>query len=225
MWNVSVITLFPEIFPGSLEVSVVGNSLNTAWCLKLYNLRNYTTNTRVDDTLYGGGAGMLLRSDVVGRAMEDVKVNIAAPLKIITTSPRGKKLNKEKIEDLTQNHSNIVILCGRFEGIDQRAIDYYNIEEISIGDYVISGGELAAMVIIDACVRTLPGVLGNEESILDESFNHGLLECDQYTKPRIWNGLEVPAVLLSGNHQEINKWRKSQSEEITKKLRPDLFSK
>lgn len=217
-----VLTLFPEMF-SSLEQSIIGRAVeNEQISINLINIRDFSTDKhkKVDDTPYGGGAGMVMMPDVVYRAYESLENSDA---KVIYMSPKGKTLNQEKVEELSkENH--LIILCGHYEGIDQRVLDKIVDEEISIGDYVLTGGEIPAMVLIDSVSRYVKGVL-KEDSIKEESFSNGLLEYPQYTRPEIFQGERVPEVLLSGNHQEIDKWRKEKSLEITKKNRPDLLEK
>ena len=217
-----VLTLFPEMF-SSLEQSIIGRAVeNEQISINLINIRDFSTDKhkKVDDTPYGGGAGMVMMPDVVYRAYESLNNKTA---KVIYMSPKGKTLNQEKVEELSkENH--LIILCGHYEGIDQRVLDKIVDEEISIGDYVLTGGEIPAMVLIDSVSRYVKGVL-KEDSIKEESFSNGLLEYPQYTRPEIFQGERVPEVLLSGNHQEIDKWRKEKSLEITKKNRPDLLKK
>ena len=217
-----VLTLFPEMF-SSLEQSIIGRAVeNEQISINLVNIRDFSTDKhkKVDDTPYGGGAGMVMMPDVVYRAYESLNNKTA---KVIYMSPKGKTLNQEKVEELSKE-SHLIILCGHYEGIDQRVLDKIVDEEISIGDYVLTGGEIPAMVLIDSVSRYVKGVL-KEDSIKEESFSNGLLEYPQYTRPEIFQGERVPEVLLSGNHQEIDKWRKEKSLEITKKNRPDLLKK
>ena len=215
-----VLTLFPEMF-SSLEQSIIGRAVeNEKISVNLINIRDFSTDKhkKVDDTPYGGGAGMVMMPDVVDRAYNSIKDKKA---KVIYMSPQGKTLDQKKVEELSKEE-HLVILCGHYEGRDQRVIDKIVDEEISIGDYVLTGGELPAMVLIDSVSRYVEGVL-KEESIKEESFSEGLLEYPQYTRPENFDGVKVPEILLSGNHQEIAKWRKEKSLEITKKKRPDLL--
>lgn len=217
-----ILTLFPEMF-SSLEQSIIGRAVeNGQISINLINIRDFSTDKhkKVDDTPYGGGAGMVMMPDVVYSAYESLESSDA---KVIYMSPKGKTLNQEKVEELSKE-SHLIILCGHYEGIDQRVLDKIVDEEISIGDYVLTGGEIPAMVLIDSVSRYVKGVL-KEDSIKEESFSNGLLEYPQYTRPEIFQGERVPEVLLSGNHQEIDKWRKEKSLEITKKNRPDLLKK
>ena len=217
-----ILTLFPEMF-SSLEQSIIGRAVeNEQISINLINIRDFSTDKhkKVDDTPYGGGAGMVMMPDVIYSAYKSLESSDA---KVIYMSPKGKTLNQEKVEELSkENH--LIILCGHYEGIDQRVLDKIVDEEISIGDYVLTGGEIPAMVLIDSVSRYVKGVL-KEDSIKEETFSNGLLEYPQYTRPEIFQGERVPEVLLSGNHQEIDKWRKEKSLEITKKNRPDLLKK
>lgn len=221
--KVKVLTIFPEIFPGFLGYSLTGRALKEGtWSLETVNIRDYAFDKHgsVDDTPCGGGAGMIMRPDVLGAA---IKVNHQGG-RIIYMSPRGKPLTQQLVKDLSREEE-LTVICGRFEGVDQRVLDAYEIEEISIGDYILTGGEQAAQIMLDAVVRLLPGVLGNSESLSEESFENFLLEHNQYTRPVAWEGREVPEILLSGHHENIAKWRKAQSLEITERKRPDLMKK
>ncbi len=229
MINFKVFTLFPEIFPGPLAASIIGSAQrNNLWKIEAINPRNYATDLRktVDDTPYGGGAGMLLKCDVMYEALSQ---NVTPATKIIYPSPRGKLFNQDLAGELAQN-SEIAFLCGRYEGVDQRVLDELSIEEVSIGDYILSGGELAVLVMIDAILRNVEGVVGDKESLSEESFSGSeeyrfLLEYPHYTRPTEWRGRKVPEVLLSGNHRKIKEWRLAQAIELTKKRRPDLYQK
>ena len=226
IWRVDIITLFPDVFPGILGASLTGKALKDGkWQLHTHDLRSYGVGKHrsVDDTPAGGGAGMVMRADVLGRALSDISQR-REPCPIIYMSPRGKPLVQERVRQMVDS-SGAIILCGRFEGIDQRVIEHFQIEEVSIGDYVLSGGELAAQVMLDATVRLIPGVLGNQASTEEESFSDGLLEYPQYTRPPVWEGREVPKVLMSGNHGKVASWKKTQSEVLTRDLRPDLWKK
>ena len=219
-----IFTLYPEFFPGPLGKGLYGKALDKKiWKLETVNIRDYTTDKHktVDDTTYGGGSGMLIKPDVLANSLDK---NLKSKERIIYLSPKGKLFNQKFAKELSKEKT-VNIICGHFEGIDQRVIEARNIEELSIGDFVLSGGESAAFVMLDAIIRILPGVLGNEKSIQDESFENGLLEYPQYTKPQIWEKKTVPDVLLSGDHAKIKDWRLSQSEAITRVRRPDLWQK
>lgn len=226
-WSVHVLTIFPEMFPGSLNTSLIGKALESEkWSCNPVNLRDFAHDKHhsVDDEPFGGGVGMLMRPDVIGRAVESVLSTAGPDIAKVYLSPKGQPLNQSKAATLSENKDGLLILCGRFEGIDQRVIDHYNFDEISIGDFVMTGGEMAAYCLIDACVRLLPDVVGKAESLADESFAHGLLEYPQYTRPQEWNGLSVPNVLLSGHHEHIRLWRHQQAEQLTQERRPDLWA-
>jgi tRNA (guanine37-N1)-methyltransferase len=223
-WQAKVLTLFPEMFPGPLGVSLAGRALEDGlWRLSTLNIRDFACDKHrsVDDTPAGGGAGMVMRADVAAAAI-DAAVSSGPNLARIYLSPRGAPLTQKRVRDLARNEGAI-LFCGRFEGLDQRVIEARQLEEISIGDYVLSGGELAAMVLIDACVRLLPGVIGAEASLSEESFENNLLEYPHYTKPRVWEGREIPDVLLSGDHARIARWRREHAQALTRQRRPDLF--
>jgi len=228
-WIAKVITLFPDMFPGTLSYSVLGRALKESiWSLEVINLRDFGIGKHkdVDGTPSGGGPGMILRPDVVDRAIIKATNNInltEANWLILNLTPRGQPLTQAVSRELA-NMDGIIILCGRFEGIDQRVIDKWKMQEISLGDFIITGGEIAAQAIIDSAVRNIPNVLGNSISVQSESFNYNLLEHPQYTKPSNWKGQTVPEVLLSGNHQKIKDWKDQQSFEITKNRRPDLLT-
>ena len=224
MFQVQVFTLYPEVFPGPLAKGIYGKALSKKlWNLNVTNIRDATTDKHktVDDTPYGGGTGMLLKADVLANSL-DQKVKKGE--RVFYLSPKGKKFDQKLAQDLSKEKS-ISLICGHFEGVDERVLTTRNIEEISIGDYVLSGGETAALVVLDSILRLLPGVLGNEKSSKDETFENGLLEYPQYTKPQIWEEKSVPEVLLSGDHAKIKDWRLSQSEAITRDRRPDLWQK
>ena len=223
MLNVTVLTVFPELFPGFLGYSLTGKALEEQkWQLQAVNIRDYAFDRHksVDDTPCGGGAGMIMRPDVLGRAIEANHTRG----RIIYMSPKGRPLTQKLVHELSREEE-LTIVCGRFEGIDERVIEAYNVEEISIGDYILTGGEQAAQIMLDAVVRLLAGVLGNEASLEDESFENFLLEYPQYTRPTEWEGRSVPEVLLSGHHRKIADWRREQAEIATKAKRPDLFKK
>lgn len=229
-WHVNILTLFPEMFPGSLGHSLAGKALERGdWSFNAVNIRDFTEDVHktVDDTPYGGGAGMVMRADIIEKAYQSLE----NPGRAIYLSPRGKPLKQALAKELSQAPA-LTLLCGRYEGVDQRVLDAYGFEEISIGDYVLSGGEPAALILMDACIRLLPGVMGNEETPDNESFGSatgGLLEYPHYTRPADWtaaNGktYSVPEILKSGDHAKIEQWRKEQSEDITKAVRPDLLT-
>ena len=224
MWQAQVFTLYPEVFPGPLSKGLYGKALSKKlWNLNIVNIRDAAEDKHktVDDTPYGGGSGMLLKADVLAKSLDQNKIEGE---KVIYLSPKGKKFDQNYAQELS-NEKSVSFICGHFEGVDERVLSTRNIEEISIGDYILSGGETAAFVVIDSILRLLPGVLGNENSRLDESFENGLLEYPQYTKPQIWEEKAVPEVLLSGDHSKIKDWRLSQSEAITRRQRPDLWKK
>ena len=224
MFQVKIFTLYPDFFPGILSKGIYGRAIEKSlWNLDVINIRDYAKDKHktVDDTPYGGGEGMVLKPDVVAKALDQ---NLKKNEKIIYLTHKGKTFDQNKAKKFL-NEKKINILCGHFEGIDQRVIESRGIEEISIGDYILSGGETAAYVILDSILRLVPGVLGNENSYKDESFENGLLEYPQYTKPQIWEKTPVPEVLLSGDHSKIKDWRLSQSEAITRHRRPDLWQK
>ena len=224
MWKARVFTLYPEIFPGPLNKGLYGKALEKKlWQLDIINIRNSAQDKHqtVDDTPFGGGSGMLLKPDVLGKSLDS---NIKKDEKIFYLSPKGKKFDQKIAKNLSEEKV-INLICGHFEGVDQRILDTRNIEEISIGDYILSGGESAAFVVIDSILRLIPGVIGNEKSKSEESFEKGLLEYPQYTKPQIWEEQSVPEVLLSGDHAKIKDWRLSQSKDITRRRRPDLWKK
>jgi len=224
MWKARVFTLYPELFPGPLGSGLYKKALEKKiWSIDVINIREYAEDKHktVDDTPFGGGSGMVMRADVLAKAL-DKNLNDKKE-KIIYLSPKGKKFDQAYAKKITNNNLNII--CGHFEGIDERILETRNIEEVSIGDFVMSGGEIGAFVIIDTIVRLLPGVLGNPNSIVDETFENYLLEYPQYTKPQKWEEKEVPSVLLSGDHTKIKDWRLAQSEDITRRRRPDLWTK
>ena len=224
-WRATVLSLFPDMFPGPLGLSLAGQGLSDgAWSLETLDIRSFATDKHrsVDDAPFGGGPGMVMRPDVIDNALQSVR-ETSPDLPLVYLSPRGRTFNQAKAQELVSG-PGVALLCGRFEGLDQRILDTHEIEEISIGDFVLSGGEPAAITLLDACIRLLPGVMGKAESLEQESFETGLLEYPQYTRPQIWNGHAVPEVLVSGHHEKIRAWRQAQSEEITKRRRPDLWS-
>lgn len=226
-WTADVITLFPETFPGILGASLTGKALDAGlWRLNPVDLRLYGEgkHRNVDDTPAGGGAGMVLRADIVAKALRSIGVQNRNRERwpLVYMSPRGRPFDQATARRFADG-DGVTMICGRFEGLDERVIEAFEIEEISLGDFVLSGGEIAAQAMIDATVRLLPGVLGNAASVEDESFSAGLLEHPQYTRPAIWEGREIPSVLLSGDHGRIAKWRREQSEILTAERRPDLL--
>jgi tRNA (guanine37-N1)-methyltransferase len=223
MWRASVLTIFPEMFPGPLGSSLAGKALASgAWSLDVVDIRDFATDKHrtVDDTPAGGGPGMVMKADVLGRAI-DASATDTRPRLLM--SPRGTPLTQARIEALTGN-AGVVLACGRFEGVDERVIAARGLEEVSVGDYVLSGGEIAAMVLIDACVRLLPGVMGAAASGAEESFTDGLLEYPHYTRPQLWEDRPIPGILLSGDHAKIAAWRRAEAERLTKARRPDLWA-
>jgi len=224
-WAATVLTLFPEMFPGPLGVSLVGKAREkNLWALEVRGIREHGIGKHrtVDDTPAGGGPGMVMRADVACVAIDAARETHPG-LPAIYLTPRGMPLTQGRVRELLGG-PGAILLCGRFEGLDQRAIEARRLEEISVGDFVLAGGEIAAMALIEACVRLIPGVLGDETSPADESFSAGLLEYPQYTRPQAFEGREIPAVLSNGNHSEIAKWRREQAEKLTKSRRPDLWA-
>ena len=224
MWKARIFTLYPEIFPGPLNKGLYGKALlNKIWNLDIINIRDSAEDKHktVDDTPFGGGSGMLIKPDVLASSIDQ---HVSKREKIFYLTPKGKLFNQKIAKSLSKEHC-INLICGHFEGVDQRLLETRNIQEISIGDYILSGGETAAIVILDSILRLLPGIIGNNCSAEDESFENGLLEYPQYTKPQIWEKKRVPDVLLSGDHSKIKGWRLSQSEAITRHRRPDLWQK
>jgi len=224
MWTARIFTLYPDLFPGPFNFGIYKRALEKKiWSLKICNIRDSAKDKHktVDDTPFGGGSGMVIKPDVLANSLDE---KIKSKEKIIFLSPKGKKFTHKMAKQLTKEKT-INLICGHFEGVDQRVLETRNIEEVSIGDFILSGGEIAAYVFIDAIVRLLPEVLGNDKSTLEETFENGLLEYPQYTKPQKWREKSVPSVLLSGDHKKIKDWRLSQSEAITRRLRPDLWKK
>jgi len=222
-WHATVLSLFPEMFPGPLGLSLAGRALRDGvWSMEARQIRDHGLgrHRQVDDTPFGGGAGMVMRPDVLDAAIEAANPG-DRPLLVMT--PRGTPLTQAMVREWSVG-PGLVILCGRYEGMDQRVIEARGMREVSLCDAVLSGGELAALTILDACIRLLPGVMGGADSAVEESFSAGLLEYPQYTRPADWNGREVPPVLLSGNHAEVARWRREQAENVTKQRRPDLWS-
>jgi tRNA (guanine37-N1)-methyltransferase len=223
-WRATVLTLFPEIFPGPLGASLAGKALAAGiWSLEACDIRDSATDRHrsVDDTPAGGGPGMVLRADVLAKAIDTADISLDRPRLLM--SPRGRPLAQSRIVELAAGPGPLIV-CGRFEGVDQRVIEARGLEEVSIGDYVLSGGEIAAMALIDACVRLLPGVMGKAESGTDESFSHGLLEYPQYTRPQEFEGHPIPDILLSGDHAKVAAWRRAEAEALTEARRPDLWA-
>lgn len=227
VWQARVVTLFPEVFPGVLGASLTGKALKDGkWQLHTHDLRRHGIgkHRNVDDTPTGGGAGMVLRADVVGPALAAAQAHARGRWPILYMSPRGRPFDQAMARDLARC-DGVTLLCGRFEGVDERVLEHWNVTEVSLGDFVMTGGEIAAQAMLDATVRLLPGVLGNAESAVEESHSNGLLEHPQYTKPAAWEGRDVPAVLMSGNHAKIAAWRQDRSEKLTQTRRPDLWAK
>ncbi|WP_334061154.1 tRNA (guanosine(37)-N1)-methyltransferase TrmD [Limimaricola cinnabarinus] len=224
-WTAQVITLFPQAFPGVLGESLTGKALRDGlWQLQPIDLRPYGEgkHRNVDDTPAGGGAGMVLRPDIVGRAIEDAKARAKGVTPVIYLSPRGRRFDQALARELSRA-DGVILLCGRFEGVDERVLEEHEVLEVSLGDFVLTGGEIAAQALIDATVRLIPRVLGNQASTEEESFSHGLLEHPQYTKPALWKGRAIPEILLSGHHAKITDWRRTMAERLTKERRPDLW--
>jgi len=225
-WKAKVLTLFPEMFPGPLGLSLAGQGLEAgSWALEAVDIRDFAADKHrtVDDPPFGGGPGMVIRPDVVSEAI-DAATGADPSLALIYLTPRGRPLTQARVGELARG-PGIVLLCGRYEGLDERVLDAHGLDEISLGDFVLSGGEAAAIAVIDACVRLLPGVVGAPESLIDESFENGLLEYPQYTRPREWRGRTVPEVLVSGDHEKVKAWRRHQAEAITRERRPDLWAR
>jgi tRNA (guanine37-N1)-methyltransferase len=224
-WRATVLTLFPEMFPGPLGVSLAGKALSSGlWALAARDIRASATDRHrsVDDTAAGGGPGMVLRADVLAAAID--AADSAPGLPRLLMSPRGRPLTQSRVRELAAGPGALIV-CGRFEGVDQRVIEARSLEEISVGDYVLSGGEIAAMALIDACVRLLPGVMGKAESGVEESFSESLLEYPQYTRPQVFEDRQIPEILLSGDHAKVADWRRAEAEALTKARRPDLWAK
>jgi tRNA (guanine37-N1)-methyltransferase len=223
IWKATVLTLFPDMFPGPLGQSLAGRALAEGiWALETVDIRSFASDKHrsVDDAPFGGGAGMVMRPDVVDAAVRAAH----GPGPLIYLTPRGRLLTQARVKELAAG-PGVTLLCGRFEGVDQRALDAHQAEEISLGDFVLSGGEPAALMLMDAVVRLLPGVTGNQESLEDESFERGLLEYPHYTRPQEWQGRAVPEVLVSGHHEKVRAWRQRQAEEVTRQRRPDLYDR
>ena len=225
-WSARVLTILPGMFPGPLGHSLIGKAREQGvWTLVTIDIRDFAQDKHrsVDDAPAGGGPGMVMRADVVSRAL-DAALEQSPDAPLIYLSPRGKPLTQARVRALAQG-AGVSLLCARFEGVDQRVLDARDIEEVSVGDFVLAGGEIAACVLIEACVRLLPGVIGDAASLTQESFEDGLLEYPHYTRPRQWEGFEIPQVLLSGDHEKIAKWRREQAEKITREIRPDLWAR
>src|SRR6201998_4442944 len=223
-WRATVLTLFPDMFPGPIGVSLAGKALATGlWALEARDIRDSATDKHrsVDDTPAGGGPGMVLRADILASAIDAVD---AAPLPRLLMSPRGRPLTQSRVRELASGPGALIV-CGRFEGIDQRVIEARQLEEVSIGDYVLSGGEIGALALIDACVRLLPGVMGKAESASEESFSDFLLEYPQYTRPQLFEGRPIPEILISGDHAKVAAWRTAEAEALTRARRPDLWAR
>ena len=224
MWSATVLSLFPEMFPGTLGLSIAGKALkNDIWSLKMINIRDFSNdkNGKVDDVPFGGGHGMVIKPDVIDKALNSV-IDAEGPR--IYLSPRGKKFDQRFAKKLSEE-KGAVFICRRYEGVDERFLDNNDIIELSVGDYILSGGELGVQIVLDATIRLLPNVIGNPEGLIEESFEKNLLEYPLYTQPRVWKNRKVPEVLLSGDHKKIKEWKIKKAEEITKLKRPDLWSK
>lgn len=225
-WRASVLTLFPDLFPGPLGASLIGRALEKKiWSLETTDIRDFATDKHrsVDDTPAGGGPGMIMRADILAAAIDDT-TQADAKRPVIYLSPRGVPLTQKRVRALSQG-PGAILLCGRFEGVDERVLEARNVEEISIGDYVLSGGDVAAMVLLEAVVRLLPGVMGTSDSGVDESFENDLLEYPQYTRPQTFEGKDIPEILTSGDHGKVAEWRREKSIELTKHRRPDLWER
>ncbi|MCG8493823.1 MAG: tRNA (guanosine(37)-N1)-methyltransferase TrmD [Sneathiellales bacterium] len=227
IWSAHVLTLYPDMFPGPVGQSLAGRGLeNGAWDLKVSNIRDHAAGKHhvVDDSPFGGGAGMVMRPDVLGSAIDAAKAVSGEEKRLIYFSPRGRVMNQTLVREIAEG-PGVILVCGRFEGIDQRVIEARQMEEVCLGDFVLSGGEIAALALLDSVVRLLPGVTGNQESLREESFETGLLEYPHYTRPPVWEGRDVPEVLLSGHHKKIREWRQRCSEDVTKQRRTDLWDR
>ncbi len=226
VWTAQILTLFPEMFPGTLGMSLAGTGLkNGLWDLKTLDIRDFSDNKHrnVDDTPAGGGPGMVMRADVLGAAIDHARDQAEPDWPLVYLSPRGRCFDQKMAQDW-QKSGGVTILCGRFEGIDERVLEAREVQEVSLGDFILSGGEPAAIVMLDAVIRLLPGVMGQPETLAEESFTSGLLEYPQYTRPTVWENRSIPEVLMSGHHKKIAEWRRGQAEEITRLRRPDLWS-
>ncbi|MDD3182543.1 MAG: tRNA (guanosine(37)-N1)-methyltransferase TrmD [Alphaproteobacteria bacterium] len=226
-WHAQILTLFPEMFPGPVGSALAGRALaDGLWKLDVLNIRDFAMDKHrtVDDTPYGGGAGMVMKPDVVAAALRGAEAQFGRAARRIYLSPRGRVLDQLLVEELAAVPS-VLLLCGRYEGIDQRVLDAEGLEEVSLGDFVLAGGEVAAMTLIEACTRLIPGVMGNAQTVDEESFTQGLLEYPHYTRPPVWEGHEVPEVLISGHHEKVRVWRQRQAEALTSLRRPDLWAK
>ncbi len=227
VWTSQVLTIFPEMFPGPLGASLAGKALaDGLWRLEVLDIREFATDKHrtVDDTPYGGGAGMVMKPDVVDAALRGAAAKFGRAARRIYLSPRGRVLDQGLVNELAAAGS-ILLLCGRYEGVDQRVIEAQALEEVSLGDFVLAGGEVAAMTLMEACVRLLPGVVGNDATTAEESFSAGLLEYPHYTRPAEWKDRKVPEVLISGHHEKVKMWRQAESERITRERRPDLWAR
>ncbi len=225
-FKATVLTIFPDMFPGFLGKSLAGKGLTQGhWSLKTLDIRDFSDNKHrnVDDTPSGGGPGMVLRADVLSKAVDAAKAEMGEGKPVVYMSPRGRQFDQAKAQEWL-DAGGVTILCGRFEGVDERVLVAHEIEEVSLGDFILSGGEPAAMAMLDSVVRLIPGVMGKVETLEEESFSGGLLEYPQYTRPQVWNGMEIPEVLTSGNHKRVAQWRLDESEKMTRLRRPDLWS-
>jgi len=231
MWQAQILTLFPEMFPGPLGCSLAGKALDKKlWSMEVKQIRDHALDKHrnVDDTPSGGGPGLVMKADVMGRAIDAAQADRPVGTTdedwpLIYLSPRGKRLDQKMVHNFA-GKKGLTLVCGRFEGLDERVLEKYKIQEVSLGDFVLSGGEIAALMLMDAVVRLIPGVIGEPDTLLEESFTSGLLEYPQYTRPQEWEGLEIPDVLMSGHHEKIKEWRLAQSKKLTKERRPDLWN-